>query len=97
MVVEVVQVEGWVVCDVDIGHKSTSTGNGSIDPLDCLRVEIGPGQDGGDDDFGGGESLSGSLCHSPHRLCHSLLLFPQVVSACVHYYVTWFTQVFFGE
>ena len=74
MVVEAVYVEVGMMCQVHIGHKGTSAGDFCIYPLDGSRVEISPGQDGGDGDLCGGEGLGGGLCHSPYALCYSFLL-----------------------
>ena len=73
---EAADVQCGVVGQVYVGQGGTSSVDIGVHPVDGGGVNVSPGQDGGDGDPGEGEGVCSFLCHSPHTLCHSLLLGP---------------------
>ncbi len=51
MIVQTVGVQVWVVCQVDITHNGTMSGDVGIYFIDCVRMEVFSLKQSGKDDF----------------------------------------------
>ncbi len=51
MIVQTVGVQVWVVCQVDIRHNGTMSGDVGIYFIDCVRMEVFSLKQSGKDDF----------------------------------------------
>lgn len=83
LVVEVACGDVAVVGYLHVGETSTVSGDVSIHPLNCCRVEVFAGQKGRHGDLGGGETLGGLFCQPANESSNSFLLNSQVIGACV--------------
>ncbi len=86
---------GWL-CQVDIRHKGTVSGDVGVYFIDCVRMEVFSLKQSGKDDFWVGESVSCFFHDSSEGIRHSVLLAPQVIGARVDDNVAGMAQLRFG-